>query len=82
MLKSPLQTPAVNPNPKMFFHCIQDSWNLRWFLPVTKIFGKGQWVMVAFDLTLPGERVYRGEVGDVMKEIGGKKGEFVLVVGR
>ena len=49
---------------------------------VGKIFGKAQWVMVAFDLTLPGERVYRGEVGHLAKEIGGKKGEFVLVVGR
>ena len=49
---------------------------------VAKIFGKGQWVMVAFDLTLPGERVYRGEVGDLGRQIGGKKGEFVLVVGR
>jgi 16S rRNA C1402 (ribose-2'-O) methylase RsmI len=38
--------------------------------------------MVAFDLTLPGERIYRGEVADVAKEIGGKKGEFMLVVGR
>lgn len=49
---------------------------------VVKIFGKAQWVMVAFDLTLPGERVYRGEVGSVAKEIGGKKGEFMLVIGR
>ena len=49
---------------------------------VIKVFGKGQWVMVAFDLTLPGETVYRGEVGDVAKQVGGKKGEFVLVVGR
>lgn len=49
---------------------------------VAKVFGKGQWVMVAFDLTLPGEVVYRGEVSDVAKQVGGKKGEFVLVVGR
>lgn len=49
---------------------------------VAKIFGKGQWVMVAFDLTLPGEVVFRGEVGDVAKQVGAKKGEFVLVVGR
>ncbi len=49
---------------------------------VAKVFGKGQWVMVAFDLTLPGEVVFRGEVSDVAKQVGGKKGEFVLVVGR
>ena len=49
---------------------------------VMKVFGKGQWVMVAFDLTQPGEVVYRGEAADVMKQVRGKKGEFVLVVGR
>jgi len=49
---------------------------------VAKVFGKGQWVMVAFDLTLPGEVVLRGEVGEVAKQVGAKKGEFVLVVGR
>ena len=49
---------------------------------VAKVFGKGQWVMVALDLTLPGEVVYRGEVSDVAKQVGSKKGEFVLVVGR
>ncbi len=49
---------------------------------VAKIFGRGQWVMVAFDLTLPTECVFRGEVGDVMKQVGAKKGEFMLVIGR
>jgi 16S rRNA (cytidine1402-2'-O)-methyltransferase len=49
---------------------------------VIKVFGKGQWVMVAFDLTLPGEMVFRGEAESVAKQVGGKKGEFVLVVGR
>jgi len=49
---------------------------------VVKVFGKGQWVMVAFDLTLPGEIVLRGEAGDVAKQVGSKKGEFILVVGR
>ncbi|HOV06284.1 MAG TPA: SAM-dependent methyltransferase [Anaerolineaceae bacterium] len=49
---------------------------------VAKTFGRGQWVLVAFDLTLPTEQVYRGEVGAVLKEIGGKKGEFVLIIGR
>ena len=38
--------------------------------------------MVAFDLTLPGEAVYRGEVSEVARQVQGKKGEFVLVVGR
>lgn len=49
---------------------------------VAKVFGKGQWVMVAYDLTLPGETVFRGEVGEVAQRVGGRKGEFVLIVGR
>jgi len=49
---------------------------------VVRIFGRNQWVMVAFDLTLPGEQVFRGEAGDVAKQIGAKKGEFMLVIGR
>lgn len=49
---------------------------------VAKVFGKGQWILVGFDLTLPTEKVYRGEVEEVQKLTGGKKGEFVLVIGR
>lgn len=49
---------------------------------VAKVFGRGQWVMVAFDLTLPTEGVFRGEVGTVLKQVGSKKGEFMLVIGR
>ena len=49
---------------------------------VAKVFGKGQWILVGFDLTLPTENVYRGEVEEVQKLTGGKKGEFVLVIGR
>ncbi len=49
---------------------------------VARIFGKGQWVMVAFDLTLPSECVFRGEVAEVIKQVGSKKGEFMLVIGR
>lgn len=49
---------------------------------VAKVFGRGQWVMVAFDLTLPTECVFRGEVGTVLKQVGSKKGEFMLVIGR
>lgn len=46
-----------------------------------KVFGKGVWVTVAFDLTLPTETIYRGEAGDVRRQIGARKGEFILVVG-
>lgn len=48
---------------------------------VIKVFGKGIWVTVAFDLTLPTETIYRGEAGDIRRQIGARKGEFILVVG-
>ena len=49
---------------------------------VAKVFGREQWVLVAFDLTLPTEQVFRGEAGEVLKQVGGRKGEFVMVIGR
>ena len=48
---------------------------------VSKVFGKGMWVTVAFDLTLPTETIYRGEAAAVRKQIGPRKGEFIMVVG-
>lgn len=48
---------------------------------VMKVFGKGVWVTVAYDLTLPTETIYRGEVSDVRKQVGPRKGEFILIVG-
>lgn len=47
---------------------------------VAKVFGKGQWVTVAYNLTLPTEHIFRGEVGEVVKQTTGRKGEFVLIV--
>jgi 16S rRNA (cytidine1402-2'-O)-methyltransferase len=47
---------------------------------VSKTFGKRQWVTVAYNLTLPGEMVFRGEVENVLRQTAGRKGEFVLVV--
>lgn len=48
---------------------------------VVKVFGKGQWVTVAFDLTLPTEHVFRGEAAAVRQEVGQRKGEFILIIG-
>jgi 16S rRNA (cytidine1402-2'-O)-methyltransferase len=48
---------------------------------VIKVYGKGMWVTVAFDLTLPTEFIYRGEAGTVRQQIGQRKGEFIMVVG-
>ena len=36
---------------------------------VVKVFGKGQWVTVAFDLTQPTEHVFRGEAASVRQQV-------------
>jgi 16S rRNA (cytidine1402-2'-O)-methyltransferase len=48
---------------------------------VVKVFGKGQIVTVAFDLTLPTENVFRGDAATVRQQIGQRKGEFIMVIG-
>jgi len=48
---------------------------------VGKVFGKQVYVTVAFDLTLPGESIMRGGAADVIRQVGSRKGEFILVVG-
>ncbi len=47
---------------------------------IIKVFGKGCLVTVGFDMTLPTETIYRGDAELVRKQIGPRKGEFVLVV--
>ena len=48
---------------------------------VIKVFGKQQWVTVAYDMTLPTEFIFRGEAAAVRQQIGPRKGEFILIVG-
>lgn len=48
---------------------------------VIKIFGKQQWVTVAYDMTLPSEIIFRGEAAAVRQQVGPRKGEFILIVG-
>ncbi len=48
---------------------------------VGKVFGKQVFVTVAFDLTLPGETIMRGGAADIIRQVGSRKGEFILVVG-
>ena len=48
---------------------------------VIKVFGREMWVTVAYDLTLPTETIFRGEAETVRKQIGPRKGEFIMVVG-
>jgi len=45
-----------------------------------KAFGSGKRAVLACDLTLPGEIIYRGNLGEIYKQAGGKKAEFILVV--
>jgi len=47
---------------------------------VNKTFGKGQQIVLACDLTLPGEKVYRGSVGEVRQQVGPRKAEFILII--
>jgi 16S rRNA (cytidine1402-2'-O)-methyltransferase len=45
-----------------------------------KAFGSGKNAVLACDLTLPNEIIYRGSLGEIAKKAGGKKAEFILVI--
>lgn len=45
---------------------------------VAKVFGKELPITLACDLTLPGERIYRGPLSQVLQQTNGKKAEFIL----
>lgn len=49
---------------------------------VAKVFGAYTPIVVAFDLTLPTEKFFRGTVSDILKVVESKnlKGEFVLLI--
>ncbi len=47
---------------------------------ISKTFGKGVNVLLACDLTLPGERIFRGQASQVLNRVHGKKSEFVLII--
>jgi len=49
---------------------------------VSKIFGTSAKIVVAFDLTLPTEKYFRGTVSEILKSVSEKnlKGEFVLLI--
>ena len=48
---------------------------------VGKVFGKQVYVTVAFDLTLSSETIMRGGAAEVIRQVGSRKGEFILIVG-
>ena len=45
-----------------------------------KAFGSGKNAVLACDLTLPNEIIYRGNLGEIARQAGGKKAEFILVI--
>ncbi len=49
---------------------------------ISKIFGTSCQTVVAFDLTLPSEKFFRGTVSEILKTVSEKnlKGEFVLLI--
>lgn len=49
---------------------------------VSKVFGASTQIVVAFDLTLPTEKFFRGAASDILKVVESKnlKGEFVLLI--
>jgi len=47
---------------------------------VIKTFGKGASITLACDLTLPGEKIYRGSAGEVAAQVQKKKAEFILII--
>lgn len=47
---------------------------------VAAVFGEKHQVMLACDLTLPSERIYRGEIGAVLRQLEKRKSEFVLIL--
>jgi 16S rRNA (cytidine1402-2'-O)-methyltransferase len=47
---------------------------------VAATFGKGHRVTVAADLTQPKEKIYRGTVAEVLKQVAERKAEFILII--
>jgi 16S rRNA (cytidine1402-2'-O)-methyltransferase len=47
---------------------------------VAKVFGKGQKITLAADLTTSKETIYRGSVGEVRGNVQKRKAEFILIV--
>ncbi len=47
---------------------------------VEEVFGKDQDILLACDLTLKNEVVYRGQIGDILPQVSGQKKEFILIL--
>ncbi|MFA7407742.1 MAG: 16S rRNA (cytidine(1402)-2'-O)-methyltransferase [Anaerolineaceae bacterium] len=47
---------------------------------VQSVFGKNQDILLACDLTLKQETIYRGHIADILPKVTGQKREFVLIL--
>ena len=47
---------------------------------IEAVFGGGVTITLAMDITLPGEKIFRGTVSEARKKLGQRKSEFVLIV--
>ncbi len=47
---------------------------------VGKVFGSGQRITLAMDISLPSETILRGRLDEVRKRVGPRKAEFILIV--
>lgn len=47
---------------------------------VKQVFGKNQDILLACDLTMKKEFIYRGKVNDILAKVSGQKREFILIV--
>lgn len=45
-----------------------------------KAFGRDHYATLATDLTLPGERIYRGTLAEIIQQVGPRKAEFILII--
>ncbi|HWQ04709.1 MAG TPA: 16S rRNA (cytidine(1402)-2'-O)-methyltransferase [Longilinea sp.] len=47
---------------------------------IGKVFGGGQRITLAMDITLPSETIFRGRLDELRKRVGPRKAEFILIV--
>ena len=47
---------------------------------VRNVFGAHQEILLACDMTLRTEAIYRGQVGDILPKVSGQKREFILIL--
>jgi 16S rRNA (cytidine1402-2'-O)-methyltransferase len=47
---------------------------------VQSVFGKSQQILLACDMTLKNEAIFRGTVGEILPKVSGQKREFILIL--